>query len=521
MKRGADGDMGSPLKRSKRAGDEEVRLLIPSKVAGSIIGKGGHNITKLRSQYKASITVPDCPGPERLLTLSSDMDSLCNIVNDVIPNLEEASTQTKLLKIKTIMTIYNGATAGNGNDIDMRMMVHQSQAGCIIGKGGSKIKEIREKIGTRIKIFSNPAPQSSDRVIQIIGEPAKCIDTLREVLTLIKQVSYSLIINSHKQKALSKVLLTLTTHITSMSSTPMSMADGVVNNKGAVGTEKVLTLEAAPEDVEDHQEEAAEQAVDGKPLSSIFYIYDGSRGGPGPRDGPRGGPGGAGGPGGPGLGGPRGGGIREPPFGGGSKPVNRFGGDSGPPNRGGASGGGFNNRNSFDRSGPNRDSGFTNRNSFGDNRSPFGGSQGGGSGNGAGFGGGRANNGVGGGGGFERNGWGGGGGGNNSFNNPPPSFSSPPPNASGPIGLGNASGPGGLTQTQVTIPTDLAGAIIGKGGGRIRKIRNESGAGITIDEPLPGSTDRIITISGTPNQIQMAQYLLQQSVHQNTDNRNF
>ncbi|KAH1015015.1 hypothetical protein HUJ05_012798 [Dendroctonus ponderosae] len=32
MKRGADGDMGSPLKRSKRAGDEEVRLLIPSKL---------------------------------------------------------------------------------------------------------------------------------------------------------------------------------------------------------------------------------------------------------------------------------------------------------------------------------------------------------------------------------------------------------------------------------------------------------------------------------------------------------
>ena len=56
----------------------------------------------------------------------------------------------------------------------------------------------------------------------------------------------------------------------------------------------------------------------------------------------------------------------------------------------------------------------------------------------------------------------------------------------------------------------LAGAIIGKGGARIRKIRSDSGAGITIDEPLPGSNDRIITITGSPNQIQMAQYLLQQ-----------
>lgn len=66
------------------------------------------------------------------------------------------------------------------------------------------------------------------------------------------------------------------------------------------------------------------------------------------------------------------------------------------------------------------------------------------------------------------------------------------------------------THFQVSFILQLAGAIIGKGGARIRKIRSDSGAGITIDEPLPGSNDRIITITGSPNQIQMAQYLLQQ-----------
>jgi heterogeneous nuclear ribonucleoprotein K len=70
------------------------------------------------------------------------------------------------------------------------------------------------------------------------------------------------------------------------------------------------------------------------------------------------------------------------------------------------------------------------------------------------------------------------------------------------------------TTTQVSIPKDLAGAIIGKGGSRIRQIRQESGAGITIDEPVAGSTDRIITISGSQEQIQNAQYLLQMSVKQ-------
>lgn len=55
----------------------------------------------------------------------------------------------------------------------------------------------------------------------------------------------------------------------------------------------------------------------------------------------------------------------------------------------------------------------------------------------------------------------------------------------------------------------LAGSIIGKGGQRIKQIRHESGASIKIDEPLEGSEDRIITITGTQDQIQNAQYLLQ------------
>ncbi|RXM32329.1 Heterogeneous nuclear ribonucleoprotein K, partial [Acipenser ruthenus] len=72
---------------------------------------------------------------------------------------------------------------------------------------------------------------------------------------------------------------------------------------------------------------------------------------------------------------------------------------------------------------------------------------------------------------------------------------------------GDIGGP--VITTQVTIPKDLAGSIIGKGGQRIKQIRHESGASIKIDEPLQGSEDRIITITGTQDQIQNAQYLLQ------------
>ena len=55
----------------------------------------------------------------------------------------------------------------------------------------------------------------------------------------------------------------------------------------------------------------------------------------------------------------------------------------------------------------------------------------------------------------------------------------------------------------------LAGAIIGKGGTRIRQVQLESGTVIKMDDASSQSDDRIITINGTQEQIQYAQYLLQ------------
>jgi hypothetical protein len=37
-----------------------------------------------------------------------------------------------------------GSGGGRSDEVDLRMLVHQSQAGCIIGKSGFKIKELRE-----------------------------------------------------------------------------------------------------------------------------------------------------------------------------------------------------------------------------------------------------------------------------------------------------------------------------------------------------------------------------------------
>ena len=59
------------------------------------------------------------------------------------------------------------------------------------------------------------------------------------------------------------------------------------------------------------------------------------------------------------------------------------------------------------------------------------------------------------------------------------------------------------------IPLQVVGAIIGKGGSKIREIRQLSQAQIKIADNIPGTTERMITMSGTPEAVQMAHYLIQ------------
>lgn len=49
----------------------------------------------------------------------------------------------KFILFNYVFFVQNGSRHGS-DEIDVRMLVHQSQAGCVIGKGGLKIKELRE-----------------------------------------------------------------------------------------------------------------------------------------------------------------------------------------------------------------------------------------------------------------------------------------------------------------------------------------------------------------------------------------
>jgi hypothetical protein len=66
--------------------------------------------------------------------------------------------------------------------ITLRLIVPASQCGSIIGKGGSKIKEIRELTGASIQVASEMLPGSTERAVTVSGK----LDSIAECF---KQVS--------------------------------------------------------------------------------------------------------------------------------------------------------------------------------------------------------------------------------------------------------------------------------------------------------------------------------------------
>ncbi|XP_073402122.1 heterogeneous nuclear ribonucleoprotein K isoform X2 [Dendrobates tinctorius] len=355
----------------------ELRILLQSKNAGAVIGKGGKNIKALRTDYNASVSVPDSSGPERILSISADIETIGEILKKIIPTLEEH---------------YKGSDF----DCELRLLIHQSLAGGIIGVKGAKIKELRENTQTTIKLFQECCPHSTDRVVLIGGKPDRVVECIKVILDLISESP----IKGRAQPY------------------DPNFYDETYDYGGF--TMMFDDRRGRPMGFPMHARGGFDRmppGVGGRPMPQSRRDYDDMS----PRRGPLPPPPGRGG-----RGGSRARNLPLPPP---------------PPPRGGTF-----DFNSSDRRG-------------------------------------RPD---------HYDGMGGSGYGRSSY--------------------GDIGGP--VITTQVTIPKDLAGSIIGKGGQRIKQIRHESGASIKIDEPLEGSDDRIITIIGTQDQIQNAQYLLQNSVKQ-------
>lgn len=74
------------------------------------------------------------------------------------------------------------------------------------------------------------------------------------------------------------------------------------------------------------------------------------------------------------------------------------------------------------------------------------------------------------------------------------------------------------TMQQFTIANDLVGCVIGRGGSEINAMRKQSGAQIRIHHPEPNNTERLVSVSGTQEQVAMAHFLLTNKLQQEVSN---
>ncbi|KAM4818092.1 poly(rC)-binding protein 2-like [Thomomys bottae] len=152
-----------------------IRLLMHGREVGSIIGKKGESVKKMREESGARINISEGNCPERIVTLVGPTSAIFKAFAMIIDKQEK--------DISSSMT--NNSTASSRPLITQRLVVSASQCGSLIGKGGCKIRQIRESTGAQIQMAGDMLPSSTERSISITGIPQSVIECFKQICMLI------------------------------------------------------------------------------------------------------------------------------------------------------------------------------------------------------------------------------------------------------------------------------------------------------------------------------------------------
>ncbi|XP_057967697.1 KH domain-containing protein HEN4 [Malania oleifera] len=164
--------------------DEVVfRLLCQVDKVGSLIGKGGSVIRALQSETGASIKIADAApdADERVVVISARENSEQN----------RSPAQDAVIRVHCRI-----AEVGfePGAAVVARLLVHAQQIGCLLGKGGFIIAEMRRATGASIRIFAKEqVPKSgalNDEVVQVIGSLHSVQDALFHITSRLRETIF-------------------------------------------------------------------------------------------------------------------------------------------------------------------------------------------------------------------------------------------------------------------------------------------------------------------------------------------
>ncbi|XP_014277542.1 RNA-binding protein Pasilla [Halyomorpha halys] len=145
------------------------KILVPSVAAGAIIGKGGETIAQLQKDTNARVKMSKAndfyPGTsERVCLISGNIDSIMEVLDFITFKIRE----------KPDLNCKGGVEhdlKGGEREKQVKILVPNSTAGMIIGKGGKYIKQLKDESGAYVQISQKAKDQSlQERCITVMGD---------------------------------------------------------------------------------------------------------------------------------------------------------------------------------------------------------------------------------------------------------------------------------------------------------------------------------------------------------------
>ncbi|XP_035240594.1 RNA-binding protein Nova-2 isoform X1 [Anguilla rostrata] len=156
-------------------GEYFLKVLIPSYAAGSIIGKGGQTIVQLQKETGATIKLSKSkdfyPGTtERVCLIQGTVEALNGVHNFIAEKVREMPQSAQ--KAEPVSILQPQTTVNPDRIKQAKLIVPNSTAGLIIGKGGATVKAVMEQSGAWVQLSQKPEGINlQERVVTISGEP--------------------------------------------------------------------------------------------------------------------------------------------------------------------------------------------------------------------------------------------------------------------------------------------------------------------------------------------------------------
>lgn len=149
-------DGGSPAKRPR--GADGIRFAVGPLVPGIVIGKGGVKVKTIRDGANVNVSVADrSPQSEdRIITIRGEPEGVAQAMFMITQLILEANTSSPEEKQASP---------------EVRLLIHQLQAGALIGKGGVTIKQLQTDSGAQIRLTTEALPGSTEKACIMNGSP--------------------------------------------------------------------------------------------------------------------------------------------------------------------------------------------------------------------------------------------------------------------------------------------------------------------------------------------------------------